>query len=188
MKRGTRRGALFCAVVGKESDIKRTYLRFVGADDKWRPDIEAGGIEHEVGTCLRLIECSADTPLWFPDMLGERIYDFWEVAQDDILRDWMRETDPANLQPAVRPLNHQVAAFIREHLPLDIPEDRLNQALDILESPWPRREEMMLRGWFESREHRGRVQSRFLIDRIHETGLEPAKPPPPPTADWSGTT
>ena len=183
MTSGTRRGAFFCAVVGKESDIERTYLRFVGADGEWRPDIDSDAIEREVGTCLRLIECSADTPLWFPDMLKERIYDFWEVAQDDILRDWMRETDPANIQPAVRPLNHRVAAFIRKYHPLDVPEERMKRALDILESPWPRREEMMLRGWFESREHLRRAHSRFLIDRIHETGLEPAESPLPPSAN-----
>ena len=91
----------------------------------------------------------------------------------------MRETDPANLQPAVRPLNHRVAAFIRENPPLDMPDESVTRALDILESPWPRREEIMLRGWFEAGEHEGAALSRFLIDRILETGLEPAEPPPP---------
>ena len=179
MVNGTQRGAFFCAVVGKESDIQRTYLRFVGADDDWRPDIETVAIEREVGTCLRLIECSPETQLWCPTMLRERIYDLWNIAQDDILRSWMRETDPANLQPAVRPLNHRVAEFIRRHPPPNVPEDRQTRALDILESPWPRREEIMLRGWYQSNEHKGSAHSRFLIDQINETGLEPAEPPLP---------
>ena len=179
MIKGSRRGVFFCAVIGKETDVERTHLRFVAADDHWQPRDDDSVVESEIGTCLRLIECTADTPVWYPETLGERVYDFWEVAQDDILRDWMRETDPANLQPAIRPLNHRVAAFIREHPPLDVPEDRMTRALDILESPWPRREEIMLRDWFEAGEHEDTEFSRQLLDRIVETGLEPVAPPLP---------
>ena len=122
---------------------------------------------------------AADTPTWYPEGLRERAHDFWDVAQKDILHDWMRETDPANLQPSVRPLNHRVAAFIRANPPFDISEERLNRALDILESPWPRRKEMLLRDWFDTSEHEGTTLSRFLIDRVLETGLEPVVSPQP---------
>ena len=179
MLKGIRRGVFFCAVVGTNSDFERTYLRFVAADDDWRPRLGDDSVESEIGTCLRIIECSPDTPCWYPDRLGEQVYDFWEVAQDDILQDWMRKTDPANLQPAIRPLNHRVAEFIRERPPLNVPEEQVTRALDILESPWPRREEIMLRGWFESGEQEGIELARFLIERIVETGLEPVKPPEP---------
>ena len=54
-------------------------------------------------------------------------------------------------------------------------EDRVKRALDIVESPWPRREEIMLRGWFESDEHQDAALASFLIDQILETGLEPAE-------------
>ena len=178
MIKGSRRGLFFCAVVGAETEFERTYLRFIPADDDWQPKT-GDTIERELGTCLRLIECDEGTPTWYPDTLLERVYDFWEVAQQDIRTSWMRETDPANLQPPVRPLNHRVAEFIRAHPPIDMSEDRMNRALDILESPWPRREEIMLRGWFESAEYEGAFLSRFLIDQIMETGLEPTVPPPP---------
>ena len=72
-----------------------------------------------------------------------------------------------------------MAEFIRSHLPRDLAENRLNRALDILESPWPRREEIMLRGWFDSSEHKGAALARFLTDQILDTGLEPTIPPPP---------
>ena len=178
MIKGSRRGLFFCAVVGAETEFERTYLRFIPADDDWQPKT-GDTIERELGTCLRLIECDEDTPIWYPDTLRERVYDFWEVAQQDIRTSWMRETDPANLQPPVRPLNHRVAEFIRAHPPIDMSEDRMNRALDVLESPWPRREEIMLRGWFESAEYEGAFLSRSLIDQIMETGLEPTVPPPP---------
>ena len=179
MIRGEHRGVFFCAVVGRDSSLERSYLRFVPADDGWRPELVNGVIEREIGTCLRLIECDSDTPVWYPNRLRERVYEFWEVARNDILDDWSRETDPANLQPAIRRLNHRVAEFIRANPPLDTPEGRVTRALDILESPWPRREEIMLRGWFESNERDGGDLSRLLIEHIVETGLEPAEPPPP---------
>ena len=90
----------------------------------------------------------------------------------------MHETDPANLQPQVRPLNHRVAEFIRSDPPRDLPGNRLNRALDVLESP-SRREEIMLRGWFASSEPKGAALVRFLIDQILDTSLEPTTPPPP---------
>ena len=179
MVKGARRGVFFCAVVGHETDLERTYLRFVPAYDDWQPRVDDGSIVREIGTCLRLIECDEETEPWLSPALRDGVYDFWEVAQQDILDDWIRQTDPANLQPRVRPLNHRVAEFIRTNSPLDAPEDRMTRALDVLESPWPRREEIMLRGWFESNERGGTNLSRFLIDRILEAGLEPVDPAPP---------
>ena len=179
MKKGQRRGIFFCAVVGSGGSFERTYLRFVTADEEWQPETGGETIERELGTCLRLIECDEDTPTWFTDDLRERVYEFWEVAQQDIWIHWMRETDPANLQPAIRPLNHHVAEFIRSHPPLNMSEDLVVRALDVLESPWPRREEIMLRTWFHSDDYQNTALAGFLINQILETGLEPTTPPPP---------
>ena len=174
MIRGPRRGVFFCAVVGE-----RTYLRFVTANDKWEVSTDENAIVREVGTCLRLIECEPETRTWYPDHLQEVVYDFWDAAQVDILSDWMRETDPANLQPKVRPLNLRVAEFIRDNPAVGLPEDEVIRALDILESPWPRREEVMLRHWFEDGTLDGAALSEFLVKEIAATGLEPVEPPQP---------
>ena len=179
MIKGNRSGVFFCAVVGSETNLERTYLRFVPADSEWQPANGDGVIERELGTCLRLIECEEHTQLWYPSELRNGVYDFWEVARDDIWFAWMRETDPVNLQPQVRPLNHRVAEFIRANHLIDTPSDRVHRALDILESPWPRREEMMLRGWFESNERKGTELAGFLIDQIINTGFEPTATPQP---------
>ena len=184
VKRGARRGFFFCAVVGHGTKLERTYLRFVPADADWAPDRSAA-VQSEVGACLRLIECEEDTPTWFPAVVQERAYDFWTVARKDVWEHWMRETDPANLQPRLRPLNRRVAAFIRDNPPPDVSEDRVRCALEVLESPWPRREEMMLRQWFDAsadanlpKQRRGAALSRHLIDQVLDTGLEPLRPPP----------
>ena len=174
MARGARRGVFFCAVVGD-----RTFLRFVPAGERWEVSAKEHAIVREVGTCLRLIECEPDTARWFPAALQENVYDYWDAAQADILAEWMRETDPVNLQPRVRPLNLRVAQFIRANPAVGVPDEQTNRALDIVESPWPRREEVMLRGWFEDQNLTGAKLSAFLIDRITAAGLEPVEPPPP---------
>jgi hypothetical protein len=176
MAKGKDRGVVFCAAVGR-----RTYLRFVRADEEWKSLAEADGesvILGELGTCLRLAECEPETPRVVPRRLEEdRIFDLWAAAQADIWRSWMVETDPANLQPKLRPLNRKVAEFLRANVPPDADVKRIRQALDVLESPWPRREEAMLRDWYQDESRAGLEKARYLIDKILETGLEPFHEP-----------
>ena len=179
MVKGSRRGIFFCAVVGRDSKFERTYLRFIAACDDWQPQLNVNAIQREIGTCLRIIECKPDVPIRFPEVLQKQVYCFWEVAQSDILAAWMHETDPANLQPTIRPLNHRVADFIRANVPPDLAEKDVSRALDILESPWPRREEMLLRKRFEPDDQKGYALSSSLVNYINKTGLEPIKPPDP---------
>ncbi len=174
MVKGAQRGVFFCAVVGD-----RTFLRFVSADGNWDVSDQAGSVIREIGTCLRLIECEQNTPVWSVDNLQERVYDFWAAAQADIHSEWMWNTDPINLQPKVRPLNHRVAAFIRDNPPLEMSADQIDGAVDILEAPWPRREETLLREWFEKTDHACATHARFLVEQIHSTGLEAVRPPRP---------
>ena len=89
----------------------------------------------------------------------------------------MHETDPANLQPKVRPLNQRVAEFIRANRPADDDGLHVNEALDILEAPWPRREELMLRDWFNADGAAAVEKARMLVSNIRKTGLEPFNQP-----------
>jgi Helicase conserved C-terminal domain/SNF2-related domain/PLD-like domain len=185
MAKANEQAVLFCAAVGP-----RTYLRCVRTDASWQPierpeNPETGepagpAIESELGTCLRLAECEPDTPRVVPKSLEEDvIFDLWEVAQQDIWQAWSLETDPANLQPRLRPLNRRVADFVRANQPPDVDATRINAALDVVESPWPRREEMMLREWFDDTTRAGAAKAAYLIDQILETGLEPFRGPEP---------
>jgi Helicase conserved C-terminal domain len=174
MAKGTDRGVLFCAAVGD-----RTFLRFVPTDDAWGPRGDAGQIISELGSCLRIVECESETPRLVPEELEEdRIFDLWGAAQDHIWRSWMVETDPANLQPKLRPINRKAAEFIRANPPPEIDSARITQALDVVESPWPRREELMLREWFDDETRTGAAKAAYIIDKIIETGLEPFRQPP----------
>jgi hypothetical protein len=171
MLRGTERGIFFCAAVGT-----RTYLRFVPSSPQW--DYIGRPILREIGTCLRLIECGSETPRHLQRGVEDAAYDLWEVARRSIFDSWMAETDPANLQPRVRPLNHAVAEFIRAHPPTDADAVRITAALDILEAPWPRREEMMLRELFRAPLPTPAERSASLIEMILGSGLEPFTQPP----------
>lgn len=173
LMKGKERGAFFCAQIDD-----RTYLRFIKADEAWKPAFGDGTIVAETGTCLRLIECEPETGRTVPAELAEGVYDFWESARQDIWRSWMHQTDPANLQPKVRPLNQKVAEFIRANPPTDHEDGRVTLALDILESPWQRREEALLRAWYESEHLAGPEKARDLVEKVHSTGIEPYRQAP----------
>jgi hypothetical protein len=178
MRKGKASGVLFCAEV-ELAEGRRNFLRFVPAGTDWRPAVESRAIVRETGTCLRLIDCKEDTPREMPSALGDGVFGFWGLALNDILVEWDDLSDPANLQPPVRLLNRQVAAFIRAHPPLDMDSDKLAKALDVLEAPWPRREEALLREEFRDRAGAAAARSSRLIEWILATGLERFEPPPP---------
>jgi len=181
MQKGEYRGIFFCAVIGHETDLERTYLRFIPANSDWKPIQEENQFINELGTCLRMIECDKDTKTWYPDQFHERVFDFWELAQSNIMKQWTVETDPKNLQPKVDRTNRDVAEFIRKNPPSN--KDKRQQALDIVEAPWPRREQTELRKIFNQSEHDASkprtILSEELVEYILATGLEPSQIPPP---------
>ena len=167
MVKGRRAGHLFCATVGE-----RIYLRFVPVE----PD---GEIIGELGTCLRLLECSEETPRALSTEMSRGAYDAWARARQSIHQAWTFETDPANLQPKVRKLNRDVAAFLREHPPADIAQERLHRCLDAVESPWSRREESLLRIAWERESATPADKTRYLVEEVERIGAEPFRPPDP---------
>ena len=172
MIKGKEQGIFFCATIGE----KRTYLRFVRADKQWKTT-EDKKIIKEIGTCLRLIENEENTNTELSQEAQKSVYDFWNIAKEDIFKSWMYEADPANLQPKIRKINRDVADFIRFHKPSEMNEHIINKALDIVESPWPRRDETLLREQFNDDNDKGKEKTKRLINWIINTGLEPAGSP-----------
>ena len=179
IKKGKDQGIFFCAKVGE-----RTYLRFIHTDKEWNvktKTIEKGLkpqpiIEFEIGRCLRIIECTESDKTYMHENIENAAYDLWLIAQEHIYNDWTFETDPVNLQPQVRPLNRRVAEFIRNNYPSNIPQEKIESALNIIESPWSRRDEKELKNWF-NQEYLDFKKSEFLIERVNESGLEGFIPP-----------
>ncbi len=178
MVKGKEQGIFFCAKIGE-----RTYLRFVHADNEWKckkvssnelNSVPSPLIDIEIGRCLRLIECNEDQNLFMNESIENAAYDLWEVARENIYQHWTFETDPINLQPKIRPLNIKVADFIRNNIPLNINQEKVDIALEIIESPWPRRDERNLREWFELKESKSSKVTN-IIENVIKTGLEPFK-------------
>jgi hypothetical protein len=173
--RGKRPGVVFCAEVALK-DGKRSFLRHVPCDADWHA---AGGIERKLATCLRLADCDAQDARHMPDALRDRIFALWDAARADIMAEWDDLSDPANLQPRVRATNREIAAFIRAHPPRDVQAETLSRALNIIESPWPAREEGRLRALYRDGLGTPHDRCRELIAWVLASGFEPFVPPAP---------
>lgn len=174
MKTQGESGYFFLARVGlTKGKFSRYFLRFVPA---------AGGpIVGEEGTCLRVIQCEEDTPRVLPDGVRLGAFDAWQRARQDIWEQWSRLTDPANLQPHLRPLNRRVAEFLRKTPPPDFTQDQVDRLLDQVLSPWSFSIEREIREIFEDErpEDDPQEKARRLAEKIDEVGIEPFQPPEP---------
>ena len=167
MRKGEQAGHLFCAMAGA-----RVYLRFV-------PRKADAGIIGELGTCLRFLECTEATPRVLSAETARAAYAAWATARRSIFDAWTFETDPANLQPKIRRLNRDVAAFLRSNPPSGIEQERLHRCLDAVESPWPRREENLLRLAWERELTPSGEKARHLVEEVERIGAEPFHSPDP---------
>lgn len=167
MRKGDKTGHAFAAMVGD-----RLYLRFVPMDPSEAIIVEQGAV-------LRLIEAEPETPMEISDEMHKAAFDAWERARHSIYEAWMEETDPANLQPRLRPLNRQVAEHLRTTPPDDMSDAEMAKVLDAVESPWSRREENALREVFEGAYASPIERSRAVVEEIKRLGIEPFKAPEP---------
>ena len=166
LKRNAIPGWFFCAKVGE-----RIYLRFVRANEDGSV---SENIENETGFCLRQIENKEEAVPDSVNLSQIHVYEAWDKAKASIRKAWEFESDPINLQPKVRPLNKSVAETLRALNSPKIDATKISSALDILESPWPRREENLLRGWINDK-----TDPEKLVEQILNIGIEPYIAPEP---------
>lgn len=166
MAGGAKRGHFFCAKVGD-----RVFMRFVPA--------EGEEVVRNTLSCLRLVTCTEDTPRHLPPELAEATYEAWAKARDDIFEEWMFATDPANLQPKIRPLFRKVADHLRKYPPTGIEQRELDLLIEAVEAPWGFRYERELRTVFDPEAEDPCVVSAAVIEKVRELGLEPFVQPKP---------
>lgn len=160
------RGHFFCARVGE-----RVFLRFV-------PE-EGEDLVRDTLGCLSRIACSEQTERYIAPDLAERAYSTWERARKDIYDEWTFATDPANLQPYIRPLFREIASHLRDHPPPNVNELELSDVLDAVEAPWGLRIERQLREVFYEESLDARSISAGVVDKVRELGLRPYRAPAP---------
>jgi hypothetical protein len=161
---GARRGHFFCARVGE-----RLFLRFVPWNDK--------PIVKDTLGCLRLIACREDTPRSFPQELYDRAFSAWQAARRHIFDEWTFATDPANLQPRVRPSLRAAADHLRRYPPPGTTQEELDRLTEAIEAPWGQRIERQIRLAMESAE--GTAASAAIAETVKRLGLEPFQAPAP---------
>ncbi len=167
MRMGRERGHFFCARVDD-----RVFLRFVPWDNPKE-------VDRDSLACLRRITCNEGTPRVMPSDLRDGAYSAWERARQDIFDEWQKATDPANLQPAIRPLFRAAAAHVRSDIPEGMTRDEADRVVEALEAPWGLRIEKALRNVFTPETARGAETTRKIVEQVKVLGLQPWKPPEP---------
>ena len=147
-------------------------MRFVPVE----PD---AGIERDTLTCLGILSCTEHTERTLPERFAERAFGAWERARRDIHDEWMRATDPATLQPAIRPLFRAAAAHVRMCPASGLSVEERDRVADALEAPWGIRQERRLREVFTPDRVAPGELTRAIADVVNELGLQPWKPPEP---------
>ena len=143
-------------------------------------------MEQREATCLRLIECKPEQQREADTNAEEGVYAAWDIAAEDILAAWTLETDPNNLLPKIRPTNRNAATFVRANLQgaaRTITREQEEEADRIMLSPWPRREEVLLRTWVAGEEPEFKGLSKLqhaelIVRKVLSIGLKPSTPAP----------
>ncbi len=159
-------GHLFCARVGE-----RSFLRFVPAG--------GGPIVRETLECLRRIACTEATPRDLPQSAAEAAYPAWQAARADIYAEWSFATDPANLQPAIRPAFKRAADHLRANPPAGATQEDLDRATASLLAPRGYRVERLIHEAIRGADARPQEASESLWKAIRDLGLQPYEPPKP---------
>ena len=91
----------------------------------------------------------------------------------------MRATDPATLQPNVRPLFRAAANHVRMHPAVSMSLEERDRVADALEAPWGIRQERRLREVFTPDQVTPGEMTRRIAEVVRELGLQPWTPPDP---------
>jgi hypothetical protein len=71
-------------------------------------------------------------------------YSAWQKARGDVYEEWMKKTDPANLQPKVRPSLRAAAELVRSFPPPEMSMEETHRLTETIEAPWGGRTEKQM--------------------------------------------
>jgi hypothetical protein len=145
------------------------FLRFV----PWN----SSDMLNDTLACLRIISCTEDTPLDLSPELRDAAYGAWQKARRDIFVEWMRATDPANLQPKVRPSMKAAADHLRKNPPAEMTQEKIDEIIDSIEAPIGIRYEREIREAMLSA--KGKAASAAIVETAKRLGLRPFRAPEP---------
>lgn len=158
-RNGKKKGHFFCVRVGGEKG--KLFLRFVPSNDD--------PIVKDTLGCLRLIACNGSTALHLSDEMRNAAFDAWRKARRDIYDEWAFCTDPANLQPRVRPGLRETADHLRRYPPRGMTQDEIDRLVEAIEAPWGTRIERPIREAMKSAQ--GQAASEVIARVVRSLGL-----------------
>jgi len=165
--RGENPGYFFTARVGDE-----VYLRFVPIEWDNSEDVIDDSL-----TCLRYIECTADTPRVIPDEMREEVYDAWETAKGDMHQDWLKQTDPRNIEPDIPKIFRNVGDHLESYPPEGYNEDEVVKAVKAIQAPTGKRYAREFRDIYTNEKLEPQEKSAKFLDKVDELGIQPFEPP-----------
>jgi hypothetical protein len=165
-RRGNRCGHFFCTKVGD-----KLFMRFI--------PLVGGDIIRDTLGCLKVISCSPETTRCIPPELAQSVYKAWETARRDIFSEWTIATDPANLQPKIRPLFRKLADHIRNYPPKETAQEGIDKLIDTLEAPWGIRYEKQFRVIYENEVLPSAQKTEQIAAKVKELGMQPFNAPKP---------
>jgi hypothetical protein len=174
-REGARLSFIFCVRVG---DYGSSLFRYV-APDSVNPDTAVAPlVVGDTLTALSAANCLEDEVRVLDDETHRRAYEAWDVARQDILADWLRSTDPVNLQPRVPRTMRDAASILREYPPPGMETDDVDRLVGAIEAPYGNRIQAMIREATRSSNDR-RVQAQAIASVAKELGLQPGEAPEP---------
>ncbi|WP_146841526.1 helicase-related protein [Cellulomonas composti] len=139
--RGAEPGVVFCVTV---ADDPRPRFRYVplerdGSSGRYVPQRVDGAplVVDRLLACLNRADPRAPgVEAVLPEDLHEGVLDVWPTVQQHVFDDWMRQTDPATVQPVIPKVMRGAAELVRRHgLALanaqDVLVDRLSQQVEV---------------------------------------------------------
>lgn len=111
--------------------------------------------------------------------MAEGAFEAWEKARTDIYEEWLALTDPANLQPDVRPLFRAAAEHVRQHPADGMTREEIDRLVEAMEAPRGQLIERELRRVFTPDTAQGVESTKAIAEKVRELGLQPWKAPEP---------
>jgi len=169
---GRSRGYVFCARVG---DHPRRQFRYVSLADPETPVVVADTL-----ACLDHAGPSEgfETPRCLDEDTYAGAFPAWEIALADIVAQWNRAADPANLTPAIPTAMSRAVTLVREHGTSVMMLEDADRLVEALEAPYPERVLRLVRSAMAASADPV-DQVRQIAQLARELGLQPSPPPEP---------
>jgi hypothetical protein len=167
---GAQPGFVFCVRVG---DSAQPLFRWVGMADLDEPRIVGDTL-----ACLAHAHADASTARVLDEETHRLAYRAWAAARRDVFDEWMRATDPRELQPEVPRAMRDAAALLTTHTPTGMDRGKADELVAAVAAPYPPRIQAVFRAILRTDASEQRKADRVAAE-AERLGLEPSPPPEP---------